>query len=264
MQLGGSVVVVTGAGGGIGGALCRRFAAEGAAGIVVADLDGQAAETVAREVGGLAVVADVTREADVSSVVDAALGAHGRIDLYCSNAGVVSRGGIDAPDGEWQRSWEVHVLAHLHAARLVLPHMLQRGRGYLLGTISAAGLLNHITALPYAVTKSAGLSFFEGLSIAYGDRGIGVSCLCPQGVRTAMLEGDGPQGFLQEGALEPEQVADAVVRGLGEERFLVLPHPEVADYFLRKAGDYDRWLAGMRSLRRRVAEDEERGQGPQP
>lgn len=254
MELGGSVAVVTGGGGGIGSALCRRFAAEGASGIVVADLDGQAAEAVAREVGGISTAADVTREADVRALVDAALGAYGRIDLYCSNAGIVSRGGIEAPDGEWQRSWEVHVIAHLHAARLVLPLMLERGSGYFLGTISAAGLLNHITALPYAVTKAAGLSFFEGLAIGYGDQGIGVSCLCPQGVRTAMLEGEGPQGFLQEGALEPEQVAEAVVQGLRDERFLVLPHPEVADYFRRKASDYDRWLGGMRRLRARVAD----------
>jgi NAD(P)-dependent dehydrogenase (short-subunit alcohol dehydrogenase family) len=246
------VVVVTGGGRGIGAALCRRFQAEGARALVVADLDGENARAVAAEVGGLAVPTDVTSEAAVQALVDRTLEAHGRLDVYCSNAGVAYGGGPEAPDEAWQRSWEVHAMAHVYAARAVLPRMLEQGEGYLLGTVSAAGLLNHIAAAPYAVTKAAGLSFLEWLSIAYGDRGIRVSALCPQGVRTAMLGREGDRGFLSEGALEPEEVAETVVQGLRDERFLVLPHPEVAEYFRRRATDPDRWLHGMRRLRHSV------------
>jgi NAD(P)-dependent dehydrogenase (short-subunit alcohol dehydrogenase family) len=252
MDVAGRVVVVTGGGGGIGAALCRRFAAEGARALVVADVNGEAAETVARSVGGTAVVTDVTVEADVQALVRRTVDAHGRVDLYCSNAGIGVGGGPEAPDEDWQRSWEVHAMAHVYAARAVLPAMLERGEGYILGTVSAAGLLNHILAAPYAVTKAAGLAFLEWLSIAHGDDGIGVSALCPQGVRTAMLGMDRERPFLQEGALEPDEVAGTVVEALREERFLVLPHPEVAEYFRRKATDYDRWLRGMRRLRERV------------
>jgi len=252
MHIDGKVVVVTGGGGGIGAALCRRFRDEGAAALVVADLNAEAAEAVAAEVGGTAVRTDVTVEADVQALVGRTVDAHGRIDLYCSNAGIGVGGGFDAPDADWQRSWEVHAMAHVYAARAVVPAMAERGEGYFLGTISAAGLLNHVLAAPYAVTKAAGLSFLEWLSIAYGDEGVGVSALCPQGVRTAMLGMDRERPFLQGGALEPEEVAAAVVDALREERFLVLPHPEVAEYFRRKATDYDRWLRGMRRLRERI------------
>jgi NAD(P)-dependent dehydrogenase (short-subunit alcohol dehydrogenase family) len=246
------VVVVTGGGRGIGAALCRRFQAGGARALVVADLDGDNARAVAAEVGGLAVPTDVTSESAVQALVGRALEAHGRIDVYCSNAGVAYGGGPEAPDEAWQRSWEVHAMAHVYAARALLPRMLEQGEGYLLGTVSAAGLLNHIAAAPYAVTKAAGLSFLEWLSIAYGDRGIRVSALCPQGVRTAMLGREGERSFLSEGALEPEEVAEVVVRGLRDERFLVLPHPEVAEYVTRRATDPDRWLRGMRRLRHSV------------
>jgi NAD(P)-dependent dehydrogenase (short-subunit alcohol dehydrogenase family) len=252
MDIEGRVVVVTGGGGGIGAALCRRFAAGGARGLVVADLDGEAAERVAAAVGGTAVVADVTVEADVQGLMRRARDAHGRVDVYCSNAGIGVGGGEEAPDEAWQRSWAVHAMAHVYAARAVLPGMLERGEGYFLGTVSAAGLLNHILAAPYAVTKAAGLSFLEWLSIAYGDEGVVVSALCPQGVRTAMLGMERDRPFLQAGALEPDEVAEAVVEAMRAERFLVLPHPEVAEYFRRKATDYDRWLRGMRRLRERV------------
>ena len=252
MDVAGRVVVVTGGGGGIGAALCRRFAAGGARALVVADVNREAAEAVAASVGGTAVATDVTVEEDVQALVRGTVEAHGRVDLYCSNAGIGVGGGPEAPDADWQRSWEVHAMAHVYAARAVLPGMLERGEGYFLGTVSAAGLLNHILAAPYAVTKAAGLSFLEWLSIAHGDDGIGVSALCPQGVRTAMLGMDRERPFLQQGALEPEEVASAVVDALREERFLVLPHPEVAEYFRRKATDYDRWLRGMRRLRERV------------
>jgi NAD(P)-dependent dehydrogenase (short-subunit alcohol dehydrogenase family) len=218
----------------------------------VADLNREAAESVAASVGGTAIATDVTVEADVQELVRRTVDAHGQVDLYCSNAGIAVGGGFEAPDEGWQRSWEVHAMAHVYAARAVVPAMVERGEGYFLGTVSAAGLLNHVLAAPYSVTKAAGLSFLEWLSIAYGDEGIGVSALCPQGVKTAMLGMDRERPFLQAGALEPEEVAEAVVDALREERFLVLPHPEVAEYFRRKASDYDRWLRGMRRLRERV------------
>jgi NAD(P)-dependent dehydrogenase (short-subunit alcohol dehydrogenase family) len=255
MDVAGRVVVVTGGGGGIGAALCRRFAADGARALVVADLDREAAERVAADVGGTAARTDVTVEEDVQALVRTAVEAHGQVDLYCSNAGIAVGGGPEAPDEGWQRSWEVHAMAHVYAARALLPAWVERGEGYLLGTVSAAGLLNHVLAAPYAVSKAAGLSFLEWLSIAHGDDGVRVSALCPQGVRTAMLgSAQERTSFLQAGALEPDEVAEAVVDALREERFLVLPHPEVAGYFQRKAGDYDRWLRGMRRLRERTLE----------
>lgn len=252
MEVRGRVVVVTGGGGGIGGALCRRFAADGAGRVVVSDINRQAAETVAAEIGGTAVATDVTVESDVHRLVHGTLDAYGRIDIYCSNAGIAFAGGPEAPDDAWRRSWDVHVMAHVFAARAVLPGMLARGEGYILGTVSAAGLLNHVLAAPYAVTKAAALSLFEWLAIAYHDQGIRISALCPQGVRTDMLAMEGERSFLTAGALEPEQVAYDVTEAMREERFLILPHPEVSEYFQRKASDYDRWLRGMRRLRGRI------------
>lgn len=252
MDVQGRVVVVTGGGGGIGAALCRRFATDGAKAVVVADLAREAAEAVAASIGGTAAAVDVTVESEVQALVRDTVAAHGRVDVYCSNAGIARGGGPEAPDEDWQRSWEVHAMAHVYAARAVIPGMVERGEGCFLGTISAAGMLNHIMAAPYAVTKAAGLSFMEWLSIAYRDEGVLVSALCPQGVRTAMLGREGGRSFLQGGALEPDDVAEAVVVAMREERFLVLPHPEVAEYFQRKASDYDRWLRGMRRLRERV------------
>jgi len=252
LTLGDAVVVVTGGGNGIGRALCRRFAAEGARAIAVVDLDRGAADEVARDVHGIAIGgADVADQATAARVVERVVGEYGRIDLFCSNAGVAVDGGEDTPIADWQRCWDVNVMAHVHAARAVLPHMLARGGGYLLQTVSAAGLLTHIQSATYAVTKHASLAFAEWLSIAYGDRGITVSALCPQGVRTDMLQraAAGGRAFLLDTALDPERVADDVVNGLAEERFLILPHPEVAEYFRRKADDYDRWLRGMRRLR---------------
>jgi NAD(P)-dependent dehydrogenase (short-subunit alcohol dehydrogenase family) len=245
------IVVVTGGGSGIGRALCVRFAAESAKAIVVADVNGEAAGEVARAVGGTARRADVAREMDVSDLVARVLKQHGQIDLFCSNAGIAVDGDEQTPTSEWERCWDINVMAHVYAARAVLPGMLARGDGYLLQTVSAAGLLTHIQSATYAVTKHASLAFAEWLSMAYGDRGIKVSALCPQGVRTDMLRraASGGRTFLLDSALEPEQVADAVVKGLADERFLILPHPEVAEYFRRKAGDYDRWLRGMRRLR---------------
>lgn len=252
MDAKGRVVVVTGGGSGIGAALCRRFAGEGAAGILVADLNADRAQVVAAEIGGTAVTADVTDESAVQHLVREAEERHGRIDIYCSNAGIAFDGGPEATDDAWRRSWEVHVMGHVYAARAVLPAMLERGVGYFIGTVSAAGLLNHPTAAPYASSKAAALSMLEWISIAYGDRGIRVSAICPQGVRTPMLERAGEENFLMAGALSPDQVADSLIEAMREERFLVLPHPEVAEYFRRKATDYDRWLRGMRRLKRQA------------
>jgi NAD(P)-dependent dehydrogenase (short-subunit alcohol dehydrogenase family) len=249
------VVVVTGGGGGIGSALCRRFAADGARHVVVSDIEPDAAGRVADEIGGTAVRADVTVESDVQSLVAGTVKEFGRVDIYCSNAGIAFGGGPEASDEAWRQSWEVHVMAHVYAARALLPGMQERGEGYIVGTISAAALLNHILAAPYAVTKAAGLSFFEWMAIAYHDQGIRVSALCPQGVRTAMLAQEGERSFLAAGALEPAQVAQAVVQAIRDERFLILPHPEVGEFFRRKAVDYERWLRGMRRLRARVLEE---------
>jgi NAD(P)-dependent dehydrogenase (short-subunit alcohol dehydrogenase family) len=218
----------------------------------VADVNSSAAEAVAREVGGIAVTTDVTDESAVRDLVALAVGRHGRVDIYCSNAGIAVGGGPEAPDDAWQRSWDVHVMAHVYAARALLPAMLERGDGYFLGTVSAAGLINHVAAAPYAVTKAAGLSFLEWLAIAHGSQGIRVSALCPQGVRTPMLALAGERDFLAQGALEADAVAAHVCQGLRDETFLILPHPEVREYFARKASDYDRWLRGMQRLREHV------------
>lgn len=259
MKLEGKVVVVTGAANGIGRALARRFAAEGARAVVAVDVDADGASAVAAELGdvGHALTADVSVEADVVHVVDRTDELLGPIDLFCSNAGIGGApGGVDVPNDAWQRIWDVNVMAHVYAARAVLPSMLARGEGYLLHTASAAGLLTNIGNAPYSVTKHAVVGLAEWLSITYGDQGIKVSCLCPQGVRTNMLLGAAGDTagavVLAQGAIEPEAVAGAVVDGLAAERFLILPHPEVAEYVRRKADDHDRWIAGMRRLQARI------------
>ena len=255
MKLAGKVVVVTGAASGIGQALCRRFAAERAAGIVAADLNVAGAQATAQEIGGLGVGVDVSDEAQIKVLVTQATERFGRIDLFCSNAGIISR--QDATNEQWQRSWGVHVMAHVYAANAVLPQMLARGEGYLLQTVSAAGLITQLDSAPYAVTKHAALGFAEWLSITHGSRGIRVSALCPQGVRTAMLKtGRDARGSpLDAGSLSPEQVAEDVVRGIDAEQFLILPHPDVLEYYRRKGSDYDRWIRGMRRLRAEVMQN---------
>jgi NAD(P)-dependent dehydrogenase (short-subunit alcohol dehydrogenase family) len=251
MNLTDKVAVVTGGAQGIGRALAVRFAAEGARAVVVADLDIEKASQVATEINGSAIKTNVGNEADIKNLVEQTIETHGQIDLFCSNAGIAGiYGGPEVSNQDWQQIWDVNVMAHILAARYVVPHMLERGEGYLLNTASAAGLLTQVNAAPYSVTKHAAVAFAEWLSIAYGDKGIKVSCLCPQGVRTRMLLGEDGKGenFLVAGSLSPEEVAEIVVKGIADERFLILPHPEVAEYFRRKADDYDRWLRGMRRL----------------
>jgi NAD(P)-dependent dehydrogenase (short-subunit alcohol dehydrogenase family) len=256
MNLSDKVVVVTGGASGIGRALARRFADEGAGGVVVADLDGAGAQEVADEIGGLGVACDVAVEAQVADLVARAASAFGPVDLFCANAGVAVGTDEAAPDAEWDLALAVNVRAHVYAARALLPAWLERREGYFLATASAAGLLTQIGSAPYAVSKHAAVAFAEWLSVTYGDRGVRVSCLCPMGVKTAMTAGDGLATDIVATAgpmLEPEEVAAAVVEGLGAERFLILPHPEVRTFFARKADDYDRWLAGMRRLQARVS-----------
>lgn len=257
MELAGRVAVITGGAGGIGAALARRFAAEEAAAVIVADLDGAAAARVAADIGPVAegIRLDVTDEARTRELVADVCRRHGRVDLFCANAGITTGVGLGTDDTDWRRAWEVNVLAHLYAARAVLPEMLDRGEGYLLHTCSAAGLLTAVGDAPYAVTKHAALGLAEWLALTYADQGIRVSALCPQGVRTPMLtEGldAGHPGALVTAASgeirSPEEVALVVVEGLRAERFLILPHPEVARYAQRKAADPDAWLAGMRAM----------------
>lgn len=250
MEISDKVVVVTGGASGIGAGLAERFAREGARGIVVADVNLERAQAVAAGIGAsaLAVACDVSREADIQALVQRTRERFGRVDVYCSNAGILGRlGGIELEDPLWEKMWQIHGMAHVWAARAVLPEMLARGEGYLLITASAAGLLNIVESAPYGVTKHAAVAMAEWLRIAYGRRGIRVSCLCPQSVLTDMTrDGTGSAGV--NGVLTPEQVADVVVQTMREERFLALPHPEVAKYFLNKGQDYDRWLGGMQKL----------------
>ena len=256
MKLEGKVAVVTGAASGIGRALARRFAAEGAAGVVCADRQAAGVEAVADEIGGIAVVADVSSESAVGGLVSRAEERFGRVDVFCSNAGIALFGDENSPDDDWRRSWDIHVMAHVYAARAVIPGMLERGSGYLVNTSSAAGLLTHIHSATYAVTKHAAVAFAECLSIRYGPRGVRVSVLCPQAVRTAMTAGQEDGVASVDGMIEAEEVADCVVATMEREEFLILPHPVVREYVKRKAADPDRWLRGMSRL---AQEYEKRG-----
>ena len=250
-----AVVVVTGGGSGIGAALARRFAAEGARRVVVVDRELDRALAVADEIDGIAELVDVTDAAAVTGLVERTLARDGVIDLFCSNAGILTGVGLEDGDGAWQRAFEVNVFSQVYAARAVLPSMLERGRGWLLNTASAAGLLTSPGDAPYAVSKHGAVALAEWLAVTYGGRGIGVSVLCPMGVATPLLMEPlaagvpGAQAVAASGEiLTAEQVADAVVAGLTAERFLILPHPQVGTFWAQKASDPDRWLSGMRRL----------------
>ncbi|MBD0744301.1 SDR family oxidoreductase [Streptomyces sp. CBMA152] len=243
----GAAVVVTGAGGGIGAALARRFAAEGAR-VVVNDLDAAKARATAEEIGAIAV------PGDASGVVPAAREAlGGAIDIYCANAGLASAGSEAASEDVWAAAWDVNVMAHVRAAHALLPEWLERSSGRFVSTVSAAGLLTMIGAAPYSVTKHGALAFAEWLSLTYRHRGVQVHAICPQGVRTDMLDATGSAGdlVLVPTAIEPPAVADALFDAMAKERFLVLPHPEVADYYTARASAPDRWLTSMNHLQQK-------------
>lgn len=260
MKVAGQVVVVTGGASGIGRALAERFAREGAAAVVVADLDGAGAHSLGDSLGGAGFRCDVSREGDILHVVDETERRFGPIGLFCSNAGILA--GLDrrsehpagAPDEEWARSWSVNVMAHVWAARALVPRMKARGGGWFLHTASAAGLLSQVGSAIYSTTKHAAIGFAENLAISHRDDGIRVAVLCPQGVDTAMIRSvdAGPATF--DGVLSPEAVAEAVVAGLDAETFLILPHAEVLGYMRRKTQDYDRWLGGMNKIQRQMRE----------
>lgn len=254
MELTGKIVVVTGGGNGIGEAMVRRFHAEGTRALVVADLDGEAAALVAEAVGGLGVRVDVSRENDIVDLVDRVEREVGPIDLFCSNAGILGPSTLSTPISEWQMRWDVNVMSQVYAARAVVPRMIQRGGGMLLNTASAAGLLNQIGSASYAVTKHASIGFAEWVSLTHAHQGIKVCVLCPQAVQTAMAEGDSviERSASLDGVLSADEVAASVVEGLREERFLILPHPNVRDYMARKAEDHDRWLRGMNRLQQKL------------
>ena len=263
MELNSKVAVITGAGSGIGRSLAKAFAAEGARAVVCTDLNGENAAETAAMIGdvGTSAVLDVGDERAVEQIVVDTQAEFGALDVFVSNAGYGIRGGLDLPTDEWERMMNVHTWSHLYAARAVVPGMVEQGGGYLLNTASAAGLLTQLDSGPYAVSKHAAVAFAEWVAINYGDQGIGVSVLCPQAVRTNIL---GPQAkkpsssssntrqAAGDGILEPDDVAQDCVEAMRAERFLVLPHPEVETYFQRKAGDYDRWLNGMRRFRRKL------------
>jgi NAD(P)-dependent dehydrogenase (short-subunit alcohol dehydrogenase family) len=250
MDVEGTIVIITGAASGIGAALARRFHAEGAAGLALFDVQDGPLSQLADELGALAVVCDMADEDAVAAAVERVEAELGPVDLCCSNAGIGGGGGVELPTAEWQRAWDVNVMAHVHLARVLVPRWIDRGHGHLMVTASAAGLLTQLGSAPYSVTKAAAVSFAEWVTITYGDHGVTASALCPQGVRTAMTVDMEDSVVALDGMLEADAVADAVVEGLADGRFLILPHPKVADYTARKGADRDRWIGGMRKLQR--------------
>ena len=255
MDIRGRVVVVTGAGRGIGAAMCRQFAAAGAELVVVSDRDEEAAMSVASGLGtaGWAVRCDVAVESEVQGLVTQVLERVGRIDIFCSNAGITVKGGVEATNAEWQRMWDVNVMSRIYAARAVVPGMLQQGRGYFVQTASAAGLLTEIGSASYSVTKHADLALAEWLSVCYGREGIRVSCVCPLGVETDMLDDDDPvHRYLHLHSITADAAAAEILRGIELETFLILPHPEVLEFYRLKGENYDRWLRGMQRLRQQL------------
>lgn len=253
MQLRDKTIVVTGGGHGIGKGLCQRFAAEHAKTIVVADIDIDAATEVAASIDGHPVACDVAVEQEVVSLINRTEANFGPIDLFCLNAGIAGGAGDDVSNEDWQRMIDINLMSHIYTARALVPRMLERGNGYLLHTASAAGLLTEISSAPYAVTKHAVVAFAEWLRIAHGPKGLKVSCLCPQGVQTRMIEADHPSAImLREGSIPVEQLAECVVQGIDKETFLILPHPEVEKYLQNKANNYDGWIEALQKIRRQV------------
>lgn len=250
MELQNKIIVITGAGSGIGRALAHRFAAEKAKHIVAVDINAEPAQITADAVGGTAMTANVSIESDIEAVIERVEQEIGPIDLFCSNAGVGLATGLDSPNEEWQASWDINVMAHVYAARHLVPRMVARGGGYFMHTASAAGLLNQLGGAGYGVTKHAAVGFGEWLAMHHAHEGIKVSMLCPQAVRTAMTDNDheSTAAAANDGMMEPEQLADVVVHELGKESFLILPHPEVLEYMRRKTSDYERWIGGMNRL----------------
>jgi len=249
-RFGGQVVVITGAGRGIGAAYARMFAAQGAR-VVVNDLDADAAHESAEAVGGIAVPGDASTEAGVELLIGTAREIAGSIDVYCANAGVARSGMVEVDENAWEMSWQVNVMAHVRASKALIPQWVSQGHGMFVSTVSAAGLLTIPGAVPYAVTKHAAYAFAEWLSMTYGDAGVRVHAVCPQGVRTRMLEDSGPAGkaLMGQSAIEADDVASALLAAIEVGRFLVLPHAEVGLMYAGRAADPDRWLAGMRRLR---------------
>ncbi|MFN3275622.1 MAG: SDR family oxidoreductase [Paracoccus sp. (in: a-proteobacteria)] len=250
MDIEGRTALVTGAAAGIGAALARALADAGARRVVCADRDEGGAARIAASIGGVGLGADMGRDGDIARMIDMAEDQAGPIDLYCGNAGIIRRGGIEVPDADWQTIWDVNVMAHIRATRILLPQMIARGGGHVMITASAAGLLSQVGAAPYAVTKHAAVGFAEWLALTHGDDGIGVTLLCPQAVRTAMTEGREAGVASIDGMMEADAVAAVALEALREGRFLALPHPEVATYMRRKTDDYDRWIGGMQRLNR--------------
>jgi len=242
-------VVVTGAANGIGRALSRSLAQQGAAHVVCADIDLAGAEILAKEINGTAMKVDVSSETQILHLIASVEDYIAPIDLFCSNAGILTLGGVEVDNKSWQKTWDINVMSHVWAARHLVPRMVERGGGYLLNTASAAGLLNQIGAAPYSVTKHAAVGLAEWLAITYGDLGIGVSVLCPQAVRSKMIHGLEDHVASIDGILEPEAVAAACIEAIENETFLILPHGKVLDYMRAKSTDYDRWLSGMRRLK---------------
>ena len=254
MSVAGSGVVVTGAGAGIGEALARRLAAGGAR-VVVNDIDGLAAHRIAQDLGAIAIPGDAATEVGVASLISEATHALGEIDIYFANAGVETGGGLSATEDDWARTFEVNVMAHVRAARILVPHWLERGHGRFVVTASAAGLLTMLGSATYSVSKHASLSFAEWLSVTYGHRGVVVQAICPLGVRTQMLELEDEivrEILSHDEAIEPAEVAESVWAALQGDSFLILPHPKVADYYRSRAANTDHWIAGMRKLQRRI------------
>ena len=256
MELNDKVIIITGGGSGIGAAMAKRFAWEHPRGLVIADIDVDAANAVADDVGAVAVRTDVSDPGANKALIEGTEDRFGPIDLFCANAGIGMVGDEQSDPSTWDRMWAINVMSHVHAARHLIPGWVARGEGYFLATASAAGLLTNLRAAQYSVTKHAAVAFAEWLSITYGDDGVKVSALCPQFVKTPLLErSEAFQALGANHAIEPRDVAEAVVSGLNEEEFLILPHPEVAKYFQNKANDYERWLGGMRKLQRTVFPD---------